>query len=81
MHNSILCVCVLERPIRLFRLWLDAKTSVAPEAYCHARGLARSAVRAAKNDWFCRMASVVQKGRFGEMEQYLCHANLSKGLI
>ncbi len=59
---------VLERRNRLFRLWLDAKTSVAREAYCHARGLARAAVRAAKNNWFCRMASVVEKGRFGEKE-------------
>ena len=52
----------------LFRVWLGSKDAEARNAYHHARGIAQAAVCTAKNDWFCELASIAEKGRFSDKE-------------
>ena len=57
---------LLNRQNALFCTWLGAKTAKAYQAYREAKTAARLAVRKAKSEWYAKMASIGEEGRFGE---------------
>ena len=58
----------MDRHNTLFRVCLGSKDAEARNAYRHARGIAQAAECKAKNDWFCELASIAEKGRFSDKE-------------